>query len=730
MSALDGFYSTWSQARQTYGEGTPQTGERFDQSAKLNQLKSDMDAAAPGGRWTGAASEAYAAANAEHQRVIGAIADVDKKLGVQITNAANLVTSGRNDLETLRKWVSDAAATTTNDQAGKTMQMQIAKQGLQRLTEIMNHTHEGMQTIKGTVTGLKGEYDMLGAGQKFAKEGQGDDSLPAGDDEDGKDDDVEKRAKEDVEKTLKDGDETAAGRVNDVLSTIQPGQPLSPEQQAYLSEMQSQQHDMSVDDLTTAEENLNEHKNVIGDSWQLMSNDDVAFGKPDENGNQPKGSFDRLPDSVQRALSNDNLIGYPGDEVERQKVEAIADIVRNGDAKFQDGTEIDREMIRLSDRLMDESPANQETVRDLFTSAGRDHQVVTDHMVGWQPETGRSGYDYNSDDFLKDVMTTGWADDGKDAATLFNWTNENATGPNSDIASAAAERYAQFIGGHPELMDIPNAFGQTDTLGQVNPELVKGMAHGLTPYMADIANVAGGADDNFQPLDHGKDGQERPLAKGVFAVLGTDVDAYREFNGAANELALQKSYEWANEVKQGHEVFANDASMNGAATLKALMDHGTAEGLKTIGLDNNEMTDLKKSVYNEAVSALSSAGGPYGKAIGFMGGALEDSFFGNGSDISGHVTPMYADESARFATNALLAVGVDVPGMDRYLIPDTDANGQPFKRLMSFEELDRAGFNLTPDDYGGLLNEALDKTVGVGRSPAGPFGDHYDRITQ
>ena len=29
--------------------------------------------------------------------------------------------------------------------------------------------------------------------------------------------------------------------------------------------------------------------------------------------------------------------------------------------------------------------------------------------------------------------------------------------------------------------------------------------------------------------------------------------------------------------------------------------------------------------------------------------------FGNGSDIAGDVKPMFADESARFATNALLA---------------------------------------------------------------------------
>jgi len=212
-------------------------------------------------------------------------------------------------------------------------------------------------------------------------------------------------------------------------------------------------------------------------------------------------------------------------------------------------------------------------------------------MVGWQPyldnAAGTVPYDYNSDDFLSDVMKTSWSDNGKDAASLFSWTNEQASGPEAGIASATAERYAQFIGSHKdELMDIPTALGSfdTDTLGQLNPELVQGMAHGLTPYMADIASVAGGADDNFQPLETD---QTRPLAKGIFAVLGTDVDAYREFNGAANELALQKSYEWASDVKHGNEVFAHDARMNAAATVKGLIDHRTAEGLKTIGFKNN-----------------------------------------------------------------------------------------------------------------------------------------------
>jgi hypothetical protein len=734
VTALDGFYTTWNNARETFGQGTPQPGTDFDNSSQLRDLGDNVDNAKPGGWWSGAAASSYEKANDDHKQVFGRLADLDRKLSEKVNQSAQVVANGRENLDAVKQWVTDAANSVPPGKQRDMMLMQISNKGLGQLTDVVKTSNDELTGVGNGIRTLKGEYDEAG-NQKHAKEdGEGE---PEGvtDDEKKRQEELERRAEEDVKKTLEEGDQQAASRVNDALTNIVPGQDLKPEQKAYLDQMASQQQNMTVNELKDAQDRLGDRKNVIGDSWQLMSNDDVKFGDADENGNLRPGSFDRLPESVQKAISISNL-DYPAGEVERQQIEEVADIVRNGDTKFQDGTELDREMIRLSDRLMDQSPVNQETVRDLFTSAGRDHQVVTDHMVDHQPylndpnAPGTVPYDYNSDDFLNDIATMGWADDGKDAASLFSWTNEEA-GTNPDIASAAAERYAQFLGTHPELTDIPNAFGQTDTLGQLNPELVKGMAHGLTPYMADIANVEGGADDNFNPLDSGQDSQNRPIAKGVFSVLGTQVDAYREFYGAANELALEKSYDWANKVKEGDIVYAHDASMNGAATLKALMDYGTADGLKTIGMDNQEMEDLKKSVYNQAVDKLSMVPGPYGKAMGFLGGALEDSFFGNGSDINGDVVPMYADESGRFAANALLAAGVDMPGINQYVTEDVNANGEPYRRLMTWDEMEAKGLSPTPDTLGGDLNQAVDQALGPNsKSPTEAFGAHYDRITQ
>ncbi|ULN47207.1 hypothetical protein MI170_28750 [Mycolicibacterium goodii] len=753
MGALDGFYSTWNKARETFGQGVPTDGSQFDHSSELLNMKASVEAAAPDDRWQGSGANAYAAANKEHAQVYEKLADLDRKMAAEVKNAANVVSVGRTNLDTAKGWVESMVNSlpATSEQDRERKLIPIAREGINKVDNIVKSATDEMRTIQGRVTGYKGEFEEL-TNQKFAPGGEKDGKKDEEDDRqtamgEGEEGSAEDKAEGDVRAMLEDGDQEAASRVDSVLGGVKPGEPLTAEQNAYLSAMEAQQADMSVDELKEATDRLGDKGKVIGNSWQLMSNDDVAFGEPGENGEPRKGSFERLPDSVQKALSNNNLIGYPGGEVERQKIEAIADIVREGDTKFQTGTEIDRAMIRLSDRLMDESPVNQETVRELFTSAGRDHQIVTDHLVGHQPyldgPEGTVPYDYDPDDFMMDIMKTGWSDNGRDAGSLFSWTNnDNGTGPEVANASAAAEAYARFLGEHgqPDLMDIENAFGMTDTLGQVNPELVKAMAHGLTPYMADIASVDGGAADNFDPLETAS---TRPLAKGIFTVLGTDVDAYREFNVAANQLAVEKSYEWANDVKSGADTFQHDPRMLAAATLKGLIDYGTAEGLTAIGQDKAELDNLKRSVYTEAVSRLSDIGGPYGKAVGAVGSALADSFFGDGSATSGEVKPMSPAESARFAANALLAVGVDIPGHEKYLVdnkdmfgnPVLDENGNPTKRLGTLEEImSEKKITVTEDVYGGFLNESLDRTVrnaeGDSGNPSDAFAKQYENVAR
>ncbi|MGV7383121.1 TPR repeat region-containing protein, partial [Mycobacterium kansasii] len=91
------------------------------------------------------------------------------------------------------------------------------------------------------------------------------------------------QAEQDVHDALA-GDQGAAGRVNAVLGSITPDQlagkvPLTAEQASVLSQLQAQEHGMSVDALTTAEQRLGAQRGMIANSWQLMSNPNISFPK-------------------------------------------------------------------------------------------------------------------------------------------------------------------------------------------------------------------------------------------------------------------------------------------------------------------------------------------------------------------------------------------------------------------------------------------------------------------
>src|SRR5262245_17573233 len=172
VSALNAFLSTWSNARQTFGEGTPQSGAQYDNSATLRQAQSTVESAAPGSRWTGSAANAYGAANTEHGRVIGQLAGLDQRLSTHVDQSAEVVATGRRDLDSVRKWVVDAAASTPQGQAGEQMRLAIVQKGISQVRQIIQRSNSELNVIGGKIRGLGDEYQALGK-QKFAglKEG-------------------------------------------------------------------------------------------------------------------------------------------------------------------------------------------------------------------------------------------------------------------------------------------------------------------------------------------------------------------------------------------------------------------------------------------------------------------------------------------------------------------------------------------------------------------------------
>ena len=135
MSVLAAFMSTWSNARSTFGQNAPQTGAQYDNSGTLRELQSDLGSAASGTRWTGTAASAYDTANTEHRRVIGEIAGLDQRLKGHIDQSAQVVTTGRGNLDAVRNWVTAAAASVPPNDAGEKIMLPIVQKGISKVLQ-------------------------------------------------------------------------------------------------------------------------------------------------------------------------------------------------------------------------------------------------------------------------------------------------------------------------------------------------------------------------------------------------------------------------------------------------------------------------------------------------------------------------------------------------------------------------------------------------------------------
>jgi hypothetical protein len=626
VSALDGFYTTWDNARQTFGQGAPQPGADFDKSPQLTNLGSGVTAAAPGSKWSGAAATNYDKANADHQAVFGKLAELDKKIAQQVDQSAQVVATGRQNLDQVRQWVTDAANSVPPGKQRDMLLMQIANRGLGQLTEVVQKTNAESNTVAQNLAKLGPEFEAVKNEQKFGngeKDEKGDVDALGG--EEMGPVPPEQQAEEDVRASLEEGDQAAAGRVEEVLGQIKPYRELTPEQAAYLNEMAKQQSGMSVGDLKASEDRLGDKGHIVGDSWQLMTNDDVprSAGNFDE---QQKGGFDRLPQSVQEAIKSP----VPPFNNELNEISAI---VKDGNADLQTGTELDREMMRTADRLMDASLFSEpsafnpekahfldENIQNIFESAGRDHQIVHDHITGTHGDDGQ--------DFMMDVATHEWVDDGKAAGSLFAWTNDT-NGPEATIAAKTANVYAEFLGHNSgELLSI----GGDRQIGDVNPELVKAFSTGLLPYQEELVTDQPKVDTPFNRIDDLKGSMDD--TKGLFAVIDSQPDAAREWNTQAYQHAMDMQKSFADFAKDNPRMPAGDVridDMEASARMLGAIDGGisqeTLSNIHNARMDHDQAQANAQEAYEFKKDILRSVMS-YGRGGDLVTNTLADAFAG------------------------------------------------------------------------------------------------------
>jgi hypothetical protein len=160
VGPLSAFTTTWTAARTTFGEGVPVDGAHLD-GAAAQQGRELARSAAPG-EWSGDSACAYDAENRTHIARLGAFADLDRRFGAEITRSAEVVGTGRRDLDAVRKWVADAAAA-SGGAAGQHMLWSIVGKGVGDLKSVVARSIDQQSEIASRISALGGEYALLGA---------------------------------------------------------------------------------------------------------------------------------------------------------------------------------------------------------------------------------------------------------------------------------------------------------------------------------------------------------------------------------------------------------------------------------------------------------------------------------------------------------------------------------------------------------------------------------------
>ena len=353
----------------------------------------------------------------------------------------------------------------------------------------------------------------------------------------------------------------------------------------------------------------------------------------------------------------------------------IANIVKDGDKSFQTNTDLDRAMIRKAGAMMDtplwqhdpasqgqnveRDPAMDPAVSNVLSAVSPDRQVVHDTITG-----------SDHDKFLQNLTHHAWKDNGQAVGSLFSWNQDAAQGPEAKIAGETARAYSDYVGRHAQdLLHLPG----NHTLGQVNPNLVQAMGHGLDPYINNIAGTSGGLGEFGRSLDEKADihSGALPVAKGVFSVIDSDPTAARDFDKNAYTQALLHDSSFA--LNPHHDGYSDQ--LYDAATLRGLVDVGTHDAYQANEQNGYHQQlseyDSKKLAYEDGVQAASTVGGwvpgvgkVAGPTIGILGHNLENDMLGPAPTAPGQtpIQPMDIGNANQEMLDAMLGANQHISG--------------------------------------------------------------------
>ncbi len=616
MGVLDGFMSAWSNARHTFGQGVPPPGEEYDGSARLRQMQATVESARPGSAWSGSAATAYDAVNTDHGKVFDKLATLDQRLGAKVAQSAQVVGAGRQNLDAVRQWVLDAAASVPPGKNREQLLMPIVARGLGQVTDIVTKANGELSTIGGEVRTIAARYHTLG-NQKFAQQ-QGDDGGPQG-----AWDPDEKKDEEDTRKGIEDGTDQghddgeslvdgkltpeASARLHDA-TTLTPQEKaaldggnlaIPPERMAYLNGLSHSLDDESPAEIKAILAQLPpEDAKAVANALHLVGSEgvktspvDPSLRPGDEGYVPPAGGKENLPKNIQEIFDAElktppvptqitlpdgrTGIEYPDPEHPYRYLDEYRDIAaisQHGDPALQRGSALNEGMLAESRELLEDyhgdlPPGASQSdywvknsfdpaVQDMLAAAGHDPVAVHDAF------TGVDGTSPNND-FIGDVLKHEWTDDGRAAGSLF--PDPVDTSVRSGQTMHAFDDYA---GKH--YQDLLNISGK-ESLGQINPALTQALAHANIPYIDDMVQANRDGTHGFGSLD--PDNKDMPVTRGLFAVIDSDPTANKDFGVAATDAWKGYISDYSKSVVAEGGVPAAGA-LQAAGYLQRMMDQG------------------------------------------------------------------------------------------------------------------------------------------------------------
>lgn len=244
-------------------------------------------------------------------------------------------------------------------------------------------------------------------------------------------------------------------------------------------------------------------------------------------------------------------------------------------------------------------------------------------------------------DFLREITSFAWDDDGRTAAEVFAWIPRDANSTDSTTATRAAttaRSIATFLADTPKPADAESTDQQP-----ANPALWHAYSATLVPYLG--AMVGGDDVTGFKPVDGLE--SRMPNTKTLFGTLITQDGDDHTFRDAADHQALAYEQAFAKAVIADPESPLSEQAhrdLLGAARLRALTD--TGEQLADPGTESVLPGRVRTQLAFEIAALTARPGDPH----------IENRFFGSDGKL---LSPSAIDNDdwSMYDTELVLSLG-------------------------------------------------------------------------